>query len=138
MKRSPELEAMLRRFYTAMAAGDAASIRRMTSREPGVLAIGTDPGEWWSGFDAIVQAFEAQMADWEGGIPIRGGDIEAYSEGTVGWVADRPVLHLPDGTDVTLRLTAVLHIEDGEWKFVQSHASIGVPNEEAVGRELSR
>jgi hypothetical protein len=28
----------------------------------------------------------------------------------------------------------VLHREEGEWKFVQSHASIGVANEQTVGR----
>jgi hypothetical protein len=27
----------------------------------------------------------------------------------------------------------VLHREDGDWKFVQSHASVGVANEEAFG-----
>jgi hypothetical protein len=26
-------------------------------------------------------------------------------------------------------MTVVLHEEDGEWKAVQSHASIGVPND---------
>jgi hypothetical protein len=28
-----------------------------------------------------------------------------------------------------VRLTAVLHQEDGDWKIVQTHASIGVPND---------
>jgi hypothetical protein len=28
-----------------------------------------------------------------------------------------------------VRLTGVVHQEDGEWKAVQNHASIGVPNE---------
>jgi excisionase family DNA binding protein len=135
---SAELKAVVLRFYEAMASGDATAIARMTSREPGVLAIGTDPHEWWSGYDAVVQVFEVQMVDWQGGIPIVAGEIEAFSEGAVGCVADRPTLHLPDGTNVPLRLTAVLHIEKGEWKFVQSHASIGVLNEESVGRELSR
>lgn len=67
-----------------------------------------------------------------GAMPLVPGDPEAYSEGTVGWAADRPTLQLQGGT-VAVRLTAVLHREDDDWKFVQMHGSLGVPNEEPAG-----
>jgi len=34
-------------------------------------------------------------------------------------------------------MTSVFHQEDGAWKLVQSHYSIGVSNEDVVGRELT-
>jgi hypothetical protein len=37
---------------------------------------------------------------------------------------------MPDGKHVSLRWSAVFHRENDDWKFVQTHASIGVPNEE--------
>jgi hypothetical protein len=33
---------------------------------------------------------------------------------------------------VAVRMTAVLHQDDGEWKAVQTHASIGVPNDRVL------
>jgi hypothetical protein len=48
--------------------------------------------------------------------------------------ACRAELRLPDGGELPFRITCVLHREEGEWKFVQSHASIGVANEQTVGR----
>lgn len=38
------------------------------------------------------------------------------------------------GKRVPVRMTAVLHQEDGEWKAVQTHASIGVPNDRMLER----
>jgi ketosteroid isomerase-like protein len=35
----------------------------------------------------------------------------------------------PDGTEIEFRMTAVFHNENGQWKVVQQHASVGVPNE---------
>jgi hypothetical protein len=37
-----------------------------------------------------------------------------------------------EGRRVPVRLTAVLHQEEGDWKAVQIHASIGVPNEQML------
>ena len=45
----------------------------------------------------------------------------------------RPTITLPDGRPASPRWSAVFHREDGEWRLVQLHASIGVPNEEVFG-----
>ena len=52
-------------------------------------------------------------------------------------MADQPVLTLPDGLAVNVRITAVAAIERGHWRFVQWHASLGKTNEEALGRSLT-
>ena len=81
---------------------------------------------------------QAQLQEMRAaGIELVPGEVQAYREGSVGWAADRPTFRLPDGTTLPARLTAVFHREDGAWKMVQSHASFGVRNEEAIGEELT-
>ncbi len=137
MEQSAELRDLALRFYEALRTGDLTAVERQMSRRAGTLVIGTDPAEWWTDDTTIRQVFKAQMEEMGGGVPVVAGEPLAYSEGSVGWVADRPKLKLPDGTELPFRLTAVYHLEDGEWKLVLSHTSLGVQNQEAVGKELS-
>ena len=58
------------------------------------------------------------------------GHPDAYEEGDVGWGVTAPTVTLANGKTVPLRWSAVLHRQDGEWEFVQIHASIGIPNAE--------
>jgi ketosteroid isomerase-like protein len=60
-----------------------------------------------------------------------GEDPRGYEEGSMGWVADRPRLAMPDGT-ISTRLTGVLRREEGEWRLVHIHLSVSVPDEEVV------
>jgi hypothetical protein len=72
-----------------------------------------------------------------GGTPrIIPGNLSAFSEGKVGWEADHASILLPDRKEIPIRVTMVFHEENGEWKIVQYHASIGVPNPEAFGKNL--
>ena len=137
MERSPELRDLTLRAYEAMSRGDAGFFEQVTSRQEGLLAIGTDPEEWWDSYDRLARAFRAQFEEIGGGFPVSGGDPQAYQEGSVGWVADRATFNLPGGADVPFRLTMVWHQEGGDWKIVQWHISLGVANEEAVGKELT-
>lgn len=94
------------------------------SQEEGVLVIGTDPDEWWTGYENITKSFGTQPD-----ISIVESNPQAFSEGNVGWVADQHKLKFPDGRVVPIRETSVWHKEAGEWKVVQTHWSVGVPNE---------
>jgi SnoaL-like domain len=62
--------------------------------------------------------------DGELGVTVGLDDVKAFREGSVGWAAGQGYFEM-EGRRVPVRLTAVLHQEDGEWKAVQSHASIG-------------
>jgi ketosteroid isomerase-like protein len=137
MERAPELEDLMRRWYAAMADGDAAFVDRALSRQEGLLVIGSDPREWWTGYATAAERFKTQIREMGGQLRATPGDLQAYREGSVGWAADHPTFRLPDGTELALRLTGVFRQEDGEWRCVQWHASIGVGNEEAVGKELT-
>jgi hypothetical protein len=51
----------------------------------------------------------------------------------MGWAADRRTMRLAGGKEITIRETFLFHQEDGDWKLVQCHASVAVPNAELVG-----
>jgi ketosteroid isomerase-like protein len=135
VERSDELRDLFLRFYDALAKGDAGFFDHHFSRDADVRGIGTDPHEWWPG-PRVAEVFKEQIEAIGGGMALKAGDPEAYAEGSVGWVADRATFTLPDGGELQLRFTGVLHREDGDWKFVQSHGSLGVANEESFGEEL--
>ena len=132
---STELMELMVRWYASFSSGDIDVIEEILSHDPSLLTIGTDPDEWIMGFDAIAPIYRAQIGA-VGGVKIEPGHIMAFSAGDVGWVADRPLITLPDGTTIPMRTTLVFQREHGAWKLVQQHNSVGVSNEELVGKAL--
>lgn len=128
MNRSFDLERILLRLYEAATDRDISFFESLISQQEGVLTIGTDPHEWWTGYEAIMK--ERQSGDTNPTqINIIPGQPTGFVEGSVGWVADCPTFRMNDGSEIPFRLTAVFHLEGNEWKLVQQHVSIGVPNQ---------
>jgi ketosteroid isomerase-like protein len=127
-ERSPEIEQFLRDTAEAMERGDVETIERRTSREDYAVAIGSDASEWAQGYDDILRLWRESTP--EGAMQVHSAldDVVAYQEGSVGWGAGRGWFEV-EGQRVPVRLTVVVHRENDEWKAVQSHASIGVPND---------
>ena len=136
MEQSTELKELYLRICEAMSSGDYSFFERCFSQKDGVLAIGTDPTEWWAGYATITRMFKAQLKE-TGGFQILADTPQAYSDGSIGWVAGQPTLKLPDGTEMPFRLTAVFQKEQNDWKIVQWHVSIGISNEELIGETLT-
>ena len=85
-----------------------------------------------------IAVFEVQLREFDTvGVRFETGEIAAYREGTVGWAACRPTLVFGDGSTATVRFTGVLRLEDGIWRVVQSHLSVGATNEETLGYEMT-
>jgi ketosteroid isomerase-like protein len=136
MERSDELRNLTMRFYEATTTGDLSFFDRHVSHQEGVVLVGTDPDEWWEGFGALREAMRAQS---EGMAEMRivAGELRAYREGDVGWVVDRDAsFRLADGTQIPFRNTLVFRREEGEWKVVHGHSSLGVRNEEMFGEDV--
>lgn len=136
MEQSTELKALYLRICEAQSSGDYSFFERCFSQKDGVLAIGTDPAEWWAGYATITKVFEAQLKE-TGGFQILADTPQAYSDGQIGWVAGQPTLRLQDGTEIPFRLTAVFQKEQDDWKIVQWHVSMGISNEDVIGESLT-
>ena len=113
-ERAPEVEQLIHAWLDAKQAADAAGIARLLTAYDGARAIGTDGDEWFSGADAFRSA---HMAGGPFSAVIE--TLEAHREGESAWAALRAALG-----DLTIRLTLVLVREDGDWRIVQSHASV--------------
>jgi hypothetical protein len=129
MEQSAEARAAMLRFYDRFSAGDIAGFAQMITNWEGAFVIGTDPGEWQESRSSWIAGYEEQITAIPG-VRLEASDLRGYAEGTLGWAADQPSFVLPDGTKISTRLTTVLRLEDGAWKLVNAHFSIGVPNEE--------
>jgi ketosteroid isomerase-like protein len=121
MERSAGAEAFAERMYERMRAGDGETLAGMIVAE-GALFVGTDAEEWWDTSEAAKAAFREQMTA-SGGFDVRAGNVIAYAEGDVAWLADQPVMRIGDH-DVTMRMTAVLRRSGDSWEIVQGHLSV--------------
>jgi class 3 adenylate cyclase len=133
MEPSPEICRVVERWLVAGRDNDPDTFVGKMSAHPGVLVIGTDEEEWWHRQDEAV--WRRQLEE-SGGFPFAWDEIEAWEEGSVGWAGARLALNFPQGT-YPVRMTWVLHLEQGEWKMVQLHLSGFRSNVEMWGRELT-
>jgi SnoaL-like domain len=92
--------------------------------------IGTDAGEWWSS-GQFVDGVAA--AGGGGDIGVVADDIDVHVQGDVAWVEGRGRFMRADGAERPVRVTGVLVREGGQWRLVQSHSSIAVPNTDIFG-----
>ena len=119
-------------FTTAMEARDAETVDRLLSDDEHALAIGTDPEEWLQGGASIKAAMRDALAGGE--LHTRVDEVLVDAQGDVGWAAGRGVLLFTNGMEIPFRSTGVWRREAGEWKLLQGHGSIGVPNEQVSER----
>lgn len=135
---SEEVRNLTRQLYEMFSTGDDSLLERLISTRPGTTVIGTDPREWWTDRETIQSTFSAQAKEIsQAGIRVEPGDLAVDSEDGFAWIADRPKFVMPDGNAVEGRVTGLFRREDDGWRIVQWHASLGVPNEEALGEELT-
>ncbi len=132
IERSPEIEQQMREAAAEMQQMDVDRVMKRMSSHPCVVMIGSAAEEWFKGRDQIERVMRG------GGVPDADptemprsslDEIEAYRDGDVGWATAHGTWTIGD-TSVPFRMTAVLHLEDGLWRGVQNHVSIGVPNDE--------
>lgn len=145
MKRSPEIEAVIRRFLGAVEAADLATVRATVHPSEHTIILGSDPSERVVGPDSIeflaVQA-EHRRKDYTYNIT----RLEAFEHDRVGWAslevmvefsADEPKPNLRY-EPVHARITAVFLLEQAMWRIIQWHFSTPVPDDPAVsGEELT-
>lgn len=136
MKHSPEIEAIVRRVWSARARGDLEVLEGLWSDSEYLLIIGSDEHEWIEGARESLLVTSVQVQEW----PIEESEllrIRAFEDGNVGWAAFAERRTNPNGRSSVFRRTMVFVLQAGSWKIVQSHFSAPVPNLEAVGVDLT-
>lgn len=137
MKRSPEIESVVRRFLAARSDGDFETVRNLHSDSDDLRLIGSDVHEWYQRPAEVVgieeaHAVEQKIADSS---LLR---LEAFENGETGWAAIEQQRTFVNGDTSRYRTTLVLQLEAGAWKVVQVHFSVPVANKEVAGIELTR
>lgn len=137
MERSEEVGSVVRSLLESFGSPAMAKAFLDTiSDESGTLVIGSDPDEWWNDPDEIRRVMAAQ-SDELLGMAAKVLHSEGWVERDVGWGAGRVEVMTPDGRPLVMRITATFTRRSDEWKIVQAHASIGLSNEDTVGKELT-
>jgi ketosteroid isomerase-like protein len=125
-----EIRKLLDEMLGAMNSGDAPRLRTMLSERPGAVHIGTDAEEWWSSGRLVDDVAAAGSG---GDIRAVADDVDVHVQDDIAWVEGRGRFTRADGAERPVRMTGVFVREGGQWKLVQSHASIAVPNADIFG-----
>jgi ketosteroid isomerase-like protein len=130
MQPEPAIMELVRAWFSAATRGDASVIDHHVSMQPSTRLVGSDPDEWLQGGEQIATFLRTEVEGAAGEVRFEPSETEAFADGDVGWAATKLTITLPDGKRVTPRWTAVLVREGEVWKFVQTHASIAIPNDQ--------
>src|SRR5487761_1604921 len=138
MEPAPELVAFAERWLPSWFV-DFERFIDAFARHTGTLFIGPDPNEWWEGLETIVAIGRAQFSEMAtlDAVRIDSDEIVAWKEGTVGWIAMRCRISVPDMEAQEARVTIIVHEEGVYWKAVHVQFAFTVSNEETVGLELT-
>jgi len=136
-EESPEVRAVVLQWAEAQRGKDRAALQEMYSGSEVTTFIGSALEEWWVGRD-VAAVVGKHVAEFEGFLVSNEVErVEAYREGNFGWAASLSRVVFRDGQVHWFRDTYVLRLEHGTWRIVQSHSSVGTPNREVVGVELT-
>ena len=130
MERSTDIEALVEAWFRAATNGDSSLVATHVSQSDSTRLIGSDPSEVFKGGAAVSEFLTGEVDGAGGQATFTPTDIEAFREGSVAWATANVTISMPDGRQVVPRWSAVFHQEDGTWKFVHTHASIAVPNDQ--------
>jgi adenylate cyclase len=131
MQDSSQVREAVERFWNLIGAADLDGLGDALTAGPIAQVIGSAPGEghddretWIAGFRSMIEAMP--------GVRVDPGPTRGYANGDTGYAIGEPTWHLPGDMTLQMRSTFVLQREDGEWKVVHLHASVGIPDERAV------
>ena len=106
-------------------------------RTPDFSFIGTDESEFTlSLHDYLILSCEQERQTLSR-YCLLPGRCQTNVHGTVAWVVDQPTLIREHRPRILLRLTAILRLEQEEWRFAHMHLSAGTRNEELWGHRLT-
>lgn len=124
MQKSEELKKIVVEMYNNMF--NPSYFENKILKTDDLLSIGTDESEWITGYENFMTSLKKQ-AEVIPDAKVTNSNPNAYVEGSVAWFNDKVTLAV-NNDKVNMRVTGVLHKEGDNWKLVQGHFSIGMPN----------
>ena len=116
-------------YFDTLITGDTDRLIDMMSLADHYVKIGTEPDEHIEGGENARDYFQQIVAN-AADIEIEYEHLDIQERGAVAWFYTRQIWRLKwlgKPEELVVRLTGVLEKENGAWKFVQIHASVGVP-----------
>ena len=116
-------------YFDALITGNTDRLVKMMSLADHYVKIGTEPDEHIEGGENARDYYQ-QIITNAADIAIEYEHLDIQERGDVAWFYTRQIWRLkwfgvPE--ELAVRLTGVLEKEEEMWKFVQIHASVGVP-----------
>jgi uncharacterized protein (TIGR02246 family) len=105
---------------------DAKAVLDCFARDAETVVIGTDEGEYWRGFDALVEPFRAMAGAFTDAVYRWHGPPHIHVIGDIAWADGTLDTSLTTGDEqleVTMRTSWVLR-RDARWEVVQAHFSV--------------
>ncbi|MGR8979457.1 MAG: nuclear transport factor 2 family protein [Gammaproteobacteria bacterium] len=131
-----EITDLVMQFHAASTNGDLAFMESITSQSDEALLLGSAPEEFVTGHDAIVAWWEGlfdfldSIGYVNGGLPVQNPvHLQVGHTDTAAWAVDHAEWNFTGGV-VPFRISLVFKKEQGQWKIIQQHFSIAVPNED--------
>ena len=118
-------------YFDALVAGDIDRLGRMMSTAESYVKIGTDVNEVIEGGENALEYYRHHAVSAED-FSIRFEKLDVQERDNVAWFYTRQRWCLKwcgIREELAMRMTGVLEKEDKCWRFVQIHASVGVPVE---------
>ena len=132
--RSPELEAITRRWLTNYAGRKSQAAINVFSNSEALTYIGSDEGELFEG--RAMRDFFAAFTEDQVFLELEAMNVRAFEAGDFGWAYCTMIVHAPEADmRVNFRNTFIFTMEDGVWRIVHVHNSNPKPNLEAMGYE---
>jgi class 3 adenylate cyclase len=134
IRRSAELEAIVRRWTDLIRSHKTTDLPHFLSHDEALTYLGTSDGELWKG-KLVRDGISDHMAE----VPDfseEDVDIEAWENGDTGWATYRSRFRFhATGTEGVHRVTFVFVMERGSWKIINHHISQADSNIEKMGVE---
>lgn len=116
-------------YFDALVSGDVERLAGMMSTAKSYVKIGTDVNEVIEGGENALEYYR-HHAGCAKDFSIRFEKLDVQERDSVAWFYTRQRWCLKwcgICEELAMRMTGVLEKEDGRWRFVQIHASVGVP-----------
>lgn len=118
--------AVLDQFRHGWETLDAEAVLACFARDPQIVVIGTDEGEYWRGFDALVEPFRTMVGAFSDPVYRWGGPPHIHVDGNIAWADGRLDTSLTAARErlaVSMRTSWVLR-RDARWEIVQADFSV--------------